>query len=102
MALIPALKPFWARFTEGLADLALRMIEARAERRRPGIFGGTPPAGAGDEAPNSPQPRQVCGNCGTKPGAPAADGQTPAPGTPASGCDGADDQADTGAWRVPG
>jgi hypothetical protein len=39
--LIPVVKPFWVKFSEGLADLAVRVIELKAKRRWPGLSNGT-------------------------------------------------------------
>ncbi len=35
--LISVLKPFWVRFSEGLADLAVRILELKARQRWPGL-----------------------------------------------------------------
>src|SRR5262249_20331530 len=35
--LIAALKPFWVKFTEGLADLLVRVIEYKLQQRLPGF-----------------------------------------------------------------
>jgi hypothetical protein len=39
--LISVVKPFWVKFSEGLADLAVRVIELKAKRRWPGLSNGT-------------------------------------------------------------
>jgi len=37
LLLIPVLKPFWVRFSEGLADLAVRILEVKARRCWPSL-----------------------------------------------------------------
>jgi hypothetical protein len=35
---IAALKPFWAKFAEGLADLAIELLRNKLKRDHPGLF----------------------------------------------------------------
>ena len=36
--MVAAVKPFWVKFTEGLAELAIELLRNKLRRDRPGLF----------------------------------------------------------------
>jgi hypothetical protein len=71
---IAVLRPFWARLTEGLADLVVEMIRCKAKRRWPSLFEDHSkiPAGQNSDDPDDgPQ-----GTKSLEPGGAAPEGET--------------------------
>ena len=99
------MKPFWARFTEGLADLAVRIIESKAKRRWPGLADNAPaeaPRQSCREARDIPASGQPCEGCRVE-SAGEALAATVLPLGAVAGRDGSeDDDPGASAWHAPG
>jgi hypothetical protein len=52
---VAALKPFWTKFTEGLADLAIRIIEYKLQQRLPGFGKDLKEIPAGNDGEATPK-----------------------------------------------
>jgi hypothetical protein len=70
------LKPFWVRFSEGLADLAVHIIELKAKKRWPGLSNATYEIVA--KAPGSDEAGQASAEDDSQP-SPARQDQQPDP-----------------------
>jgi hypothetical protein len=99
LLLIPVLKPFWVKFSEGLADLAVRILELKARRHWPGLNDRTyeivtKQAGPGEadsgEDKTKDSTRGIC-----PPGDAESSGQAP------PDCPGQDQHGRWGGWSAP-
>ena len=91
-------KPFWVRFSEGLADLAVHLIELKAKQRWPRLSNATYEIVAKQSADNGDdggQGNAKDGTCIASPPGYVAPEEKMAP----DGTDGS--QPDDGGWAVP-